>query len=208
MRERAGLPIAAYLGMLMALALAMAFVATLAIIIFLPPRPPDVLRADKVSEHFQEGYDHMTALGRTMNERGVVWEIRQEPPDKSDSPYMRMTQHQLASSLELNQNQVRVFADHIATDADMFVFRVGDLEGLTEDVISSIDAEGIAEEVERAHHAAEERLEAARHAAQARREAQIDADQERNHAELDRMAASTEARAEAAQARAEAAAER
>ena len=39
--------------MLVALALAAAFVAVLAIVILLPPRPPDVMRADIVAEHLR-----------------------------------------------------------------------------------------------------------------------------------------------------------
>ena len=62
MRDLRGLPIAAYLGMLTALALGAAFVAMLAIVIFLPPRPPDVMRTDIVADNFQAGYDHMMAL--------------------------------------------------------------------------------------------------------------------------------------------------
>ncbi|MDZ4691501.1 ATP-binding protein [Terricaulis sp.] len=220
MNLRAGLPIAAYLGMLMAIALTAAFVATLAIVIFLPPRPPDVLRADKVAEHFQAGYDHMTALGRTMNERGVVWEVRADPPERDeDSPYMSVTQHELARLLDLPHDQVRTYADHIRTDGDMFVFRVGTVEGWTEEVISSADAERITEEVRRAHEQAEERLIAARErleaAADARQDAEealaeavADAEADRVHAQHEREMALAEARVEAAQARAEEMAER
>lgn len=224
MNFRAGLPIAAYLGMLMAIALAAAFVATLAIIIFLPPRPPDVLRADKVAEHFQAGYDHMTALGRTMNERGVVWEVRDEAPERDEeSPYLAATQRELARLLDLERDDVRTYADHVRTDGDMFVFRVGTVEGWTEEVISAADADRITQEVRAAHERAEEQLQAAReraadlaeeHAeaeaelAAARAEARADAEMDRAHARHEREIAMAEARLEAAQDRAEAMAER
>lgn len=215
MNIRAGLPIAAYLGMLVAIALSAAFVATLAIVIFLPPRPPDVMRADKVAEHFQAGYDHMTALGRTMNERGVVWEVRENPPEGGESPYMSVTQHELAQLLDLQLGQVRAHADHIRTDGDMFVFRVAGVEGLTEDVFSADEAARIAEEVRHAHEDAEERLAATRADAETRAEvmradaeARADAEDERRDAQHERLMALNEARIEAAQARAEAVAER
>ena len=63
-RSSRGLPIAAYLALLVVLALASAFVAVMAIVIWLPPRPPDVMRADMVAEHFRLGYDQMRARGR------------------------------------------------------------------------------------------------------------------------------------------------
>lgn len=215
MRERVGLPIAAYLGMLVALALAAAFVATLAIVIFLPPRPPDVLRADKVAEHFQEGFDHMTALGRPMSERGVVWEVRQQRPRNHDSHDLRMTQIQLANALDLPPEQVVALATRIKTD-DTFVFRVADVEGLTEDVISAEEASRISDEVRQAYEDAAQRAEEARErvreAVEARRDAEIAAAEAeadaRDHGEHERLMALNEARLEAAQQRAEQLAER
>src|SRR5690606_10019637 len=131
MREARGLPIAAYLGMLVALALAAAFVATLAIVIFLPPRPPDVMRTDIVTDNFQAGYDHMIALNRPMNERGMIWSIRAEPPEEVDSAAMTPVQHQLAAALELDPDQVRIRAANVV-QSDTFVFRVAELENWTE----------------------------------------------------------------------------
>ncbi|MGQ0533851.1 MAG: ATP-binding protein [Caulobacteraceae bacterium] len=125
MRETRGLPIAAYLGMLVALALAGAFVAVLAVVIWLPPRPPDVMRTDVVAEHFEAGYEHMLSVGRTLNESGMIWEVRNEEPDWSDSPYMHSTQRELASMLDLEKDQVRIFAAHVERN-DTFVFRVRD----------------------------------------------------------------------------------
>ena len=50
MRERRGLPIAAHLGLLVALAFVSAFIGIVAVVIFLPPRQPDVMRTDLVAE--------------------------------------------------------------------------------------------------------------------------------------------------------------
>src|SRR5262249_45345021 len=84
MRTANGFPIAAYLGMLVALALAAAFIAMLAIVIWLPPRPPDVMRADSVAEHFQAGYEHTVSAGSPPTESGMVWAVRSEPPKEGD----------------------------------------------------------------------------------------------------------------------------
>ena len=127
MTERNGLPIAAYLGALVALALSAAFVAVLAVVIWLPPRPPDVMRADEVADHFQSGYEHMIEVNRPLNESGVIWSIRDEEPDKSDSPYMRATQRQLARELELQPDQVRVAASSVRSN-ETFVFRVREID--------------------------------------------------------------------------------
>lgn len=214
MRERTGLPIAAYLGLLVALALAAAFVATLAIVIFLPPRPPDVMRADKVAEHFQEGYDHMTTLGRTPSEDGVIWQVRTEPPGESDSPYLLATHHELAQVLELQHAQVRVSADHVASD-DVFVFRVADVEAMTRGTrLSAEEAERIAGEVQRAHEEAADRLDAARERAreaaerlEGARERARQLAEERDAARQEHAAEIEQARLDAMAARAEAEAE-
>ncbi|MEZ5996316.1 MAG: ATP-binding protein [Hyphomonadaceae bacterium] len=123
-----GLPVAAYLGALVALALAAAFVATLAVVIWLPPRPPDVMREDLVAGHFQVGYDRTVTTGRPPPETGLVWNIRNAPPRTEDSPPMAALQHRLAAALHLSGGQVRVAARHVAQH-DVFVFRVRDVEG-------------------------------------------------------------------------------
>jgi ABC-type sugar transport system substrate-binding protein len=77
-----GLPIAAYLAALMALALTAAFAAALAVVIWLPPKPPDVMRSDEVMEHFQGGYDYMVAEGRTLPGDNMVWRVQREKPER------------------------------------------------------------------------------------------------------------------------------
>jgi two-component system OmpR family sensor kinase len=193
MRELRGLPIAAYLGMLVAIALAAAFVAMLAIVIFLPPRPPDVMRADVVADNFQAGYDHMIALNRPMSERGMAWEVRANPPEEIDSPAMAPTRHQLAAALELSSDQVVIKATNIV-QSDVFVFRVQDAESWMEDSEHAAEeAEHVAEEVRRAHDEATERILEAR-------ERMREAEEERQEAEEEWRAereAIAEARAEA-----------
>lgn len=189
MTERNGLPIAAYLGALVALALSAAFVAVLAVVIWLPPRPPDVMRADEVADHFQSGYEHMIEVNRPLNESGVIWSIRDEEPDKSDSPYMRATQRQLARELELQPDQVRVAASSVRSN-ETFVFRVREIDMDEITRRSQEAAERVARDAER---------EAERAAAEAEREFERAQEAEAAHAE---------ARSEAQQARAEAAAER
>ena len=204
MRETRGLPIAAYLGMLVAIALAAAFVATLAIVIFLPPRPPDVMRADVVADNFQAGYDHMIALNRPMNERGMVWDVRADPPDEDDdSPAMSGTRVQLAEAIDLRPDQIRIQASNVV-QSDTFVFRVAELEDWSEQSQQAVeDAQTAAEEARREHEQAIERLEAARdriHDLEQERDAMT----AREHAiEIGR-----ERERERAEARAEAAAER
>lgn len=155
MRETRGLPIAAYLGMLAALALASAFVATLAIVIWLPPRPPDVMRADEVAELFEAGYGYMEDTGRTLNQEGVIWDVRAQPPEKSESPYMRITQRQLAGALDLHPNQVRIVAAQVVRN-DVFVFRVRNIEEITRDAERAArEAEHVRREAERAERDAE-----------------------------------------------------
>ncbi|MGD9967334.1 MAG: ATP-binding protein [Hyphomonadaceae bacterium] len=195
MRDR-GLPIAAYLGMLVAIALAAAFVATLAIVIFLPPRPPDVMRTDIVADNFQAGYDHMIALGRTMNERGMNWEVRNQPPEEIDSAAMMPVQHQLAHALELDPDQVRIKAANVV-QSDVFVFRVQDVESWMEgSERAAEEAERIAEEVQLAHEEATARIEAARDRIRDAEEDHARAREDLEAAREDQRLARDEARAE------------
>ncbi|UPT62077.1 MAG: hypothetical protein M0D54_17130 [Hyphomonadaceae bacterium JAD_PAG50586_4] len=201
-----GLPIAAYLGALVALALAAAFVATLAIVIFLPPRPPDVMRADKITDHFEAGYDYMLAAGRPMNEDGVTWVVRDEPPRETHSVHVRPATAQLAIALELRPEQVRLYAQHVERN-ESIVFRVANMDELTRDAeVAAAEAERIRAEMDSAeyqheHEAeqAERRVEAAEREAERRADA-IERAVERAQDAAERAA---EARAAAAEALAE-----
>lgn len=170
MRDVRGLPIAAYLGALVALALTAAFVATLAIVIFLPPRPPDVMRADKITDHFEAGYDYMLAAGRPMNEDGVTWVVRDEPPRETSSVHVRPTTAELAMALELRPDQVRLYAQHIER-SETFVFRVANMDELTREAErAAADAERIRIEMENADFTHEHEAEAAAERAEAAQE--------------------------------------
>lgn len=125
--NRSGLPIAAYLGMLVALALTAAFAAMIAVVIWLPPRPPDVMRADIVAEHFKAGYEHMQATGRPLSDDNMVWNVRATPPDLTQNPGMHVTHMMLAHDMHLREDQIRVAASRIA-QSDVFVFRVREAE--------------------------------------------------------------------------------
>ena len=212
MRETRGLPIAAYIGMLVAIALAAAFVATLAIVIFLPPRPPDVMRADVVADNFQAGYDHMVALNRPMNERGMVWEVRGDEPEDDDSPAMSGTRIQLADAIDIRPDQIRIQATNIV-QSDTFVFRVAELEDWSEQSQQAVeDAQAAAEEAQLEHEQATERLEAARERIRDLEQEQQEAMNDRDHDRQVRIEQDNEIRRERererAEARAEAAAER
>jgi signal transduction histidine kinase len=122
-----GLPIAAYLAMLVALALAAAFVAVLAIVIWLPPRPPDVMPADVVAELFADGYQHMREEGRTLPDSGMAWSVRPAAPPGDGGQRIEAAQLMLAEALDLTPDRVRVSAQHVRRN-DVFVFQVRDLD--------------------------------------------------------------------------------
>ena len=136
MRASNGFPIAAYLGMLVALALAAAFIAVLAVVIWLPPRPPDVMRADVVAAFFESGYGQAATYGRRPERgHGMNWNIQGNEPRESDTPTaMRRTQIDLARRLALDTGQVRIAAAHVERN-ERFVFQVreADLDAMTRD---------------------------------------------------------------------------
>lgn len=191
MFQTRGLPIAAYLGMLVALALVAAFVAVICIVIFLPPRPPDVMRADTVAEHFEDGYEHMVSEGRTLSESGMLWSVRDGQPDGEESPHMRITQRRLADALDLEKDQVVMYAAHVERSVG-FVFRVqsADLAEITrqaeqaqrdaarEAARAQHEAERLAAYAERLHEDAEHHAERAEAARERQAEARSPAAQE------------------------------
>jgi two-component system, OmpR family, sensor kinase len=155
-----GLPIAAYLGALVALALASAFVAMLAIIIWLPPKPPDVMRADEVAEHFQAGYDYMLVENRLLPGDSMIWSVSRTPTieEIEDSPHMELARVRLAHGLDLKPDQVRIAAAHVRRN-DAFVFQVRDVEDLRREVEEAArDMEEAIREAEGETRAAEEAL--------------------------------------------------
>lgn len=196
MMRRSGLPIAAYLAALVALALAAAFIAVVLIVLFLPPRPPDVARSDKIADYFVAGYDHMTATGRAIDDN-MRWTIRREPPPQSELHGLDATQNAIAGELRLNPGQVRMAASHV-TRSDVMVFRVRQ--------------DDIEAEIARSRELAQEAIRAAReHDEAAQEEAARIAEEaaaraaERAAAEVERAAEFAASAAERAERRAEAA---
>jgi signal transduction histidine kinase len=161
------LPIAAYLGALVALALAAAFVAVLAVVIWLPPRPPDVMRADEVADHFEGGYDYAVAEGRPLSRDNMSWRIQRDEPVADEAVgLMQLTQWRLARSLDLDPDQVRIVAARIARN-DTFVFRVRDVEALHREMEEAArEIEAAIREAEGQSRAAEDALREAERAAE------------------------------------------
>jgi two-component system OmpR family sensor kinase len=128
MRENRGLPIAAHLGLLVALAFVSAFIGIVAVVIFLPPRPPDVMRTDMVAQHFQDGYAAARASSHAPEGDTMEWALAATPPNEDEpAPFMEPVRMNLARHLGLRRDQVRLAASHFAR-SDVFVFRVRDAE--------------------------------------------------------------------------------
>lgn len=148
-RTGRGLPIAAYLALLVVLALTSAFVAVLAIVIWLPPRPPDVMPANVVAAQFKAGYDHLEETGELAQVGGLLWSVRAQAPRETEaSEYTHVTQMQLAEALELEPDQVRFAAEQIER-TDTFVFRVRDVEAMRDAARVHRDRAHIRREAER-----------------------------------------------------------
>jgi signal transduction histidine kinase len=148
----------------------------------------------------------MLAAGRPMNEDGVTWVVRDEPPRETHSVHVRPATAQLAIALELRPEQVRLYAQHVERN-ESIVFRVANMDELTRDAeVAAAEAERIRAEMDSAeyqheHEAeqAERRVEAAEREAERRADA-IERAVERAQDAAERAA---EARAAAAEALAE-----
>ncbi len=136
--SEAGLPIAAHLGLLVAIAFASAFVVMLAVVIFLPPRPPDVSRGDFLVEQFALGFDEAVAGGRPYAAEGVDWRFLDAAPEAEANPRVLVLQTELARRLATTPDKVRVAAETARTD--VFVFRVREVEQRARDVEARIRA--------------------------------------------------------------------
>ncbi len=121
-----GLPIAAHLGLLVALAFASAFVVMIAVVIFLPPRPPDVARGDQLAEQFAVGYAAMRADGHLPNGDNLHWRVTTEAPkDQRQPPFIHL-RHDIAQRIALDPSRIHISAE--TARSDVFVFRVRDVE--------------------------------------------------------------------------------
>lgn len=120
--QKTGLPIAAHLALLVAIALAAAYVVNLAAVVMLPPRPPDVMRGDKVLDAFVTGY---TAAkdGRAPPAGNAKWSITRERPRTGAMPRPgRLLTRDLSKRLGVDSGKVIVAFD--PTPSDVVVFRV------------------------------------------------------------------------------------
>lgn len=123
--RRAGLPIAAHLGLLVTVAVTAAFIAALAIVLLLPPRPPDVMRADQVLEQFTAAYAHAKSGAAPQNSPTLRFSIADSPSQQANSgpDPMRM---RIARAIGASPQDVRFSARLEQTDR--FVFRVQNVE--------------------------------------------------------------------------------
>ncbi len=121
-RQETGLPIAAHLALLVAIALAAAYVVNLAAVVMLPPRPPDVMRGDRVLDAFVAGYT-ATKEGRAPPRGNAKWSITKERPRAGPMPRPgRLLTRGLSQRLGVDSGKVIVAFD--PTPSDVVVFRV------------------------------------------------------------------------------------
>jgi|CXWL01.1.fsa_nt_gi signal transduction histidine kinase len=125
MREQRGLPIAAHLGLMVAIAFASAFVVMLAVIIFLPPRPPDVTRGDDLVEQFAAGFDTVRRDGDLPSGDAMVWRVSATPPRQQHSQPLSPLQRDLSERIALAPDKIIISAE--TARSDVFVFRVRDV---------------------------------------------------------------------------------
>lgn len=118
-----GQPIAVHLAVFVAIALALAYVVNLAAVVMLPPRPPDVMRGDKVLDAFMQGFDIAKAGKPPPTGQGAKWAIEKQRPRVSGMPRPgRGVARDLARRLNTTPDKVVVAFD--PTPTDVVVFRV------------------------------------------------------------------------------------
>ncbi len=120
---RAGLPIAAHLAALVAMALVAAYVVNIAAVVMLPPRPPDVVRGDVVLDAFVTGYAAARAGNPPRSGSGAKWAVDAERPKVRAMPRPgTLLTRDLSRRLEIAPDKVIVAYD--PTPSDVVVFRV------------------------------------------------------------------------------------
>lgn len=206
---KSGLPIAVHLAVLVAIALAASYVVNLVAVVMLPPRPPDVVRGDKVLDAFTAGYE-IAKGGRTPpTGDGARWSIEKHKPRAARAPRAgRIIVNDLARRLETDPSRVLVAFD--ATPSDVVVFRVRSEElRVVRAERESAEAEAMRAEIEKARREAE-RLRAeveARRAEVEQRRQELERrskDVENRRLEAERMLAEAELRRDEAERRREA----
>jgi signal transduction histidine kinase len=120
-----GWPMVAHIAALLALAIAACFAVNFAILTFLPPRPPDVVRADRVISAFTKGYRALAAGEKPAELEGARWSVAAtapRAPNRDESPPARAIRRGVAGALNLPAQSVRLAFD--AAGRDAMVFRV------------------------------------------------------------------------------------
>ncbi|TPW02545.1 MAG: hypothetical protein FD124_3359, partial [Alphaproteobacteria bacterium] len=118
-----GQPIAVHLAVFVAIALALAYVVNLAAVVMLPPRPPDVMRGDKVLDAFTQGFDIAKSGKAPPAGQGARWAIEKERPRVSRRSHRaRFVSRDLARRLKMTPDRVVVAFN--PTPTDVVVFRV------------------------------------------------------------------------------------
>jgi signal transduction histidine kinase len=131
MKEKGGLPIAAHLALLVALAFGAAYIVNLAVVLALPPRPPDLVRGDVILAAFEKGYRAASKDGRAPRIEGARWAIiRDRPRAEHFFPPGRHLAHAIAARIDLSPRKIIVTGD--ATPADVVMFRVRNITGRRE----------------------------------------------------------------------------
>jgi len=119
----AGLPIAAYLAGLAGLAVAAAFLAALAVVVFLPPRPPGVVRTDVLIPAFAAAYEQAGLGAPITRQPRLAFRIVAEPPAAPRRhPIARRFAAQIAQRIGIDRSHVLVSTRFARSDT--FVVRV------------------------------------------------------------------------------------
>jgi len=125
-RPLRGVPIAAHLALLVALAFGAAYVVNLAVVLALPPRPPDIVRGDVILSMFESGYRAALKDGRAPQSEGARWTISQDPPQWDRRfPVGRHLADALAPRIHLSAAKIMVSGD--PAPSHMFMFRVREM---------------------------------------------------------------------------------
>jgi len=118
-----GAPIAVHAALLVAIALIASYVVMIATIIALPPRPPEVMRGDKVIEAFAAGYARQKAGLAPQAVKGALFRVEGSRPRREQAMRRgRFLAEDLARRIGLPREKVIVAI--APTPGDVLVFRV------------------------------------------------------------------------------------
>jgi signal transduction histidine kinase len=137
MMRVSGLPIAAHVALLMVIALVTAFAVNAAVLLALPPRPPDAVRGDRVMNLFHQGYTAAIAGQRLPVTEGARWGFHRSKPvaSRAFAERGRGFSHGMARVMGLAPDKVLVSFTPAGRDALVFRVRRNELSILTERTI-------------------------------------------------------------------------